>query len=253
MLIAVFRDRKIFDDLQPVNAIIKRACSKVTFAKENEDYDLPNNKVSCWFNPDRFWDVHLSHHYPNKSYEITKQPKWNLTVNFPNYIAMYFINLFYGNNKGIMIEDIGGGDGRLLLCLNKLGFTNLYITEKFTQLSPYLLEQMMLEGNVPYTLNAENTNPIAINLTWVGYTKEHFQESIELACFYNNPTMVREKNGKLFINYRPDSNASNVYIEMSNMRKLCTDIDQIANIYCKANKYDEFISKIKERNIIVNG
>lgn len=247
MIIDVFKDRKVFDNLEQYNGIVKWGCRNVTFAPEGEQYDLKKNKVSYWYNPGMIWDLHISHHYPHKTHGLTKDPKFNLFIYFPNYISMYLIDLFYAERKTVLIEDMAGGDGRFALYLSKLGFTNFHITENFSQLSEYLLREMMKVGRVSYQLNVKNTQPVIVNLVgWTELTRPDWPSSVELACFYNNSRLTKREGDKCWI-----LSPSGSYIEMPGFKYLCFDIDQLMHVFCHESKYDEFVQKIQSRGIVL--
>lgn len=246
MIIDVFRNTKFFRKLEPGNKIIRQVCKKVTFAEEGEEYDLENNKVSCWFNPDYLRYLHISKYYPDKVPQLTMQLKFSLLLYFPNYISLYLINLFYRHKKDILIEDMAAGMGKLVFFLRLLRFKNFHLTEIFTQVSKFLLDEMMKAAKIKYILNDNNLNPIVINLvSWTHITREHWPESIELACIYYNIGLVKEIKGKLFI-----TAPSGEHVEMKDFRFLCKDVDDLMYIYCRKDKYSEFLRKIKNDDII---
>ena len=250
MIIDVFKEdhtKSVFDQLVKYNEIVREACAQVTFAEEDQSYDLRHNHVSYWYNPDKLSDLAISHHYPHKTHGLTRHPKFNLLIYFPNYISIYLINLLYSDRKTVLIEDMAGGDGRLSLYLSKLGFSRFNITENFTQLSKFLLNQMMKRGQVPYTLNAKDTEPTIINLVgWTELTRPDWPLSCEFACFYNNTRLTKEEDGKCFV-----LSPSGSYIEMPDFVHLCTDIDQLTNVFCHRSKLEEYTEKIRSRGIIL--
>jgi len=247
MIIDIFKDRGVFNRLKRYNGDIRYACRKFIFIPEGQEYDLEHDKVSYWFNPDYLKHLHISHNYPERTYSITSNPKFDLLIYFPNYTSIYLINLLYQDKKEVLIEDMAGGDGKLFLYLKGLGFTNFHITEQFTQLSKHMLEEMMSVSQVKYTLNQPNTSPIIVNLVaWTHITREDWPESIELACLYNRPGLVKEVDGKLFVD------GVNHAVEMIDFVPLCSDEDMLLNSFCRKDKYEEFKIKLESRGIIIS-
>lgn len=247
MVIDVFLDRKVFDDLSVANTAIYSVCDRFMYAEEDQPYDLAHNKLSFWYNPRKIWDLSLSHEYPHKSHGLTKDPKFNLVIYFPNYVSIYLIDLlFRDRDKTMLVEDQAGGDGRFFAYLSRLGYKNFHITENFTQLNQQLLNSMMREFKIACSLNQPNTEPVIMNLVgWTHMTRAEVPASAEIFCVYNNPSIVKEIDGAWNIR-----SSSGEYIKM-NMVKLCQDVDKLMNVFCREDKYEEFMTKIKSRGIIL--
>lgn len=246
MIIDVFKDPNFFKSLEPYNKIIWEACKTATFAKEGQEYDLPNNKVSYWFNPNHLGELHLSKNYPNKTYKVTKNKKFKLLLYFPNYISLYLINLLYKNRKDVLIEDMACGMGRVDVYLRQLGFTNFHFTENFCQVSEALLKTTMKLANIDYTLNQLNTEPVIINLVgWTKLTRSTIPDSVELLCFYNREDLVEVREDGLYV-----VSDSDEYKPIKDFKFLCTDVDELTNVFCRKDKYEEFSNLLTEKGLV---
>lgn len=245
MIIDVFKDQNFFKMLQPYNKIIWEACKTATFAREGEEYDLPNNKVSYWFNPNHLRELHISKNYPKKTYKVTKNKKFKLLLYFPNYISLYLINLLYKNRKDVLIEDMACGMARFAVYLRQLGFTNFHFSENFSQVSEALLKETMKLANINYSLNQLNIESVIINLvSWTQLTRNNIPSSAELLCLYNRKNFVIQKDDGLYV-----VSNSGAYKPMKNFKLLCTDVDELMNIYCRDDKYEEFSNIIIDKGL----
>ena len=247
MIVDIFKDRQVFDTLEKHNSTIREVCRKVRFARPGQEYDIPNNLVSYWFDPDYLRQLPIVKNYPRKSPEITFDPKWNLLLFFANYLPLYLTHLFYGSDrKYITIEDMAGGMGALVFYLSELGFINFHITEQFTQVSPFLLDSLMKAGEISYQLNKEDFAPTVINLSeWTHITRTFIPDSCELICLYNNPGIWYIDHGMLYIR------SYNSHIAVPDFVKLCSDNDGTSDAFCHVRKYDEFSALLRSRKVIV--
>jgi len=248
MIVDVFKDNtQFFQKLQGYNSVIKEVCKKVTFNSESEEYDLPRNRVSRWFDPNYLRYLYFPKYYPHQTKD-THDPKFNLVLFFPNYITLYLVNLFYQEKKHVLIEDMACGMGRLVFYLTKLGFTNFSLTENFSQLSKFLFDEMMKAGKVNYVLNDSTTNPIVLNIvSWTAMTRTDFPSSTEVFFAYNDVGKLVEKiDGKFHVKVPSGTN-----IEMKDFVFLCNDVDELMRVYCRKDKYDEFKTRMTHTPIVL--
>ena len=250
MIIDVFKskkDKKFWEGLAVYNEQIKQVCANYNFAIESiEEYDLPNKKVSYWYDPNHQKELLISHCYPAQS-PIQRDLKFDLQLYFANYPSLYVINKLY-DNKEINIEDQAGGMGRFAFYLSKLGFKNFHITENFTQLCEDMLVDMMKKGKINYRLNDSTFMPTVINLVgWTemtinlegvsGLAEPSFKPETELLCLYNNITLRKGIEKKL--------------ISKSGFVFLCKDVDDLTYFYCKTEKLKEFKEKLNENSLVI--
>lgn len=220
--IDLFKDRKLFDELGNFNADLYKLVSV---------YDWKGKKdiTSPWFNPDVFRSYHLTTEKDmwDRS-PITKNPKYNLYLYCANYLAVFLIDLLY-KGKDVLIDDFGCGAGYFTWYLSKRGFNNWSLWEDFSQVEKELLDIVLTDCNVNYTLNDKKAKPdIANSVGYPWYKKEI--PNVELFCLYPCDNLLKT--------------IVPILLETGYV-KLCEDKDYTQLAYCKKEKYNEFFKKIK--------
>lgn len=242
MIIDIFKGSQLYTDLIPHNGVILDACKGFEFTNGGT-YDTTKRESSWWFNPLQVRQLPISHVYPNLL-PVQEDPRLCLYLYAPNYMSLMLINRLY-KGKDIIIEEQACGMGRLSFYLNKLGFNNFSFIDNFSQLCPELFQA--LTGKLTHTLNDYEIVPDVLNLVGLPYFVKRVYPQTELVITYNRTNLIEEMEGKLF--YRPDENHYGGMLEMSDKVFLCKDKYDMTNVWCNANKYDEFKSKIEEFKI----
>lgn len=231
MKIDIFKNMTLYKNLEQYNKDIIEVCSRKQFhfAKGKKGYDVMKGGSSNWFDPTQFRECALTTSYPETD-PITFNPKFNLILYAANYLALFLINLLYQDKRNTTIEDLCGGAGYLIFYLSKCGFNNLYMTENFTQVSPLLLSAIVRKANIKLHLNIETVEPTVINIVGYPWFEKDWNKSVELFCIYPCDNM--------FKTIIPE-------IESKGYKKLCEDSDYLCLAYCREDKFNEFMEKIK--------
>ena len=221
MKINIFKNKKLFKELAKHNEEL---------IKNYRDY---NDDKSTWiFNPDRAAELDVNRNLTKgttiQQRLLPDKNNYILPMYAPNYLVLFLINLFYPNQKDILIEDICAGMGRLIFYLSKCDYTNFSIIEDFSQVSKNLMQGILVDIN--YILNDYSTNPAVINIAgYPNYPKNHIPNSVELFCGYGNALLLETAEKMLGKNYV----------------ELCTDHNMITKAFCRKEKFDEFYNIIK--------
>lgn len=221
--INIFKDTKLFDDLSQYNPIINDLCKTYTYNIKDE----LGNYLSPFFNPllkNEYWLI--SRYYPNINL-IQFKPCYNLTLTHANYLFLFLMNTLYGGRKDLLVEDFAGGMGWLLFYLGKCGFTNLQLTEDFSQISQCYVENFRESTQSQFNINTSET-PIALNLC--GYPHEI-------------PDYVNDDKIELFVLYESLDTFrffTTTILPQSNFTMLCHDQDTLSWAFCRKDKYEEF-------------
>lgn len=241
MKIDIFREQDFWNKLTPYNEEIRRVCSNYTFARESiEKYDLKKGKVSYWFDPNYYKHLHISHIYPKKaSWQFDS--KWKLILYFPNYVSLFVISKLFGENTDVLIEDQACGMGRFIFFLNKLGFKNFQVTEKYTQVCKELLFDMLTKIKANVSVNGNNeTDPDIINLIgWTHMTRQQIPKNTRLLCLYNQEHLIKNKYSTPLV-----FNSGQVYVKVKGFTFLCSDKNNLCFIYCKKEDYEAHFDKL---------
>ena len=197
-------------------------------------YDVLRGGSSPWFDPAQFREAALTTSYPETDPRTRDKERFPLFLYAPNYLPLFLINLLYEGKDNTSIEDLCGGAGRLVFYLAKLGFNNFYLAENFSQVSPHLLSAVMQEGDIDLKLNHSDVQPQVLILIGYPWIPKGFRESVELFCVYPCDNM--------FKTIIPE-------IKEMGYKRLCEDSDYMCLAYCREDKYDEFIEKIKHYEV----
>ena len=228
MIIDIVKHSKIFFDLEQYNPLIKTITDKYTYSST---YDLGHDKISPWFEPKNIRDLGLSRTYPEMA-ACQYRREYCIYLHCSNYLALFLINLLYENNKNILIEDIGGGMAWFFLYLNKLGFNNFHLWENFSQLSQHVAEDFINTYKLKCAINIPELNPVIINNVGVpDFIDRKISPETELICCYTNRSLEM---------------AAVNYLKNKGFSYLCRDIDDLAFVYCRKDKFTEFQVKVKK-------
>jgi len=250
MKINILKDMDLYKNLEQYNSIIKDVSKKYFITKDDA--------VVEWFNPDKYRELPLSRTYPETSPELLR-PEYSLIMFLSNYVPLFLINLLYKDNKDILIEEFGGGIGRLMLFLSKLGFKNFNNIDNFSQTIKPFFQEMMTAGNINAKINDLSFQPkIVINTgapffyitygldpyeTFKSYSehkpspeidleqaKKRKLTELELICFYNNIQWA---------------DLASLILAPQGFKYLCKDSDEMGIAWCRKDKHKEFTEKLK--------
>lgn len=238
LMIDICKGWELFQNLEQYNYGIWKACEGYTFT--SEEYDLPNKKLSWWFDPRCVRDLAISHVYP-KCLPIQHDSRLCLTLYAPNYFSLLLINTLF-QEKGIIIEDQAGGMGRLLYYLRKLEFNSFNNIDNFTQLPQDLFEKLMQIGEVPYKLNNFECVPKILNLIGYTYFIKPIHPNTELVIVYNRPGLIKGENEQ----YQYANQSLENYTPMENKVHLAECKYGLAHAYCNKDKFEEFKRKLEK-------
>lgn len=182
-------------------------------------------------------------------YKDLKQPNnWKLVLHPSNYLNIFLANLLYQDRKGVLIEDVCSGAGRLSYYLSKLGFNNFSFIDDFSGVTKGLFDAMREKSDPSkYILNQKETKPVISNLANFPWYSSHYTREED------NPSPpkgddVPLDSCELFTFYC--ANAIFVYIGKYLLEngyvELCQDEDYTQVAFCKKEKHDEFTSKIEK-------
>jgi hypothetical protein len=235
MILDIFKNEEMFLYLEQFNGRLINIHKKFKYAKDDEGYSPVDGVNSKWFNPDRFRENFLTTSYPDSS-PLTFESRFNLFLYAPNFVTLFLIDRLYDTNRDILIEDFACGAGSLFYYLSKLGFSNFHAVDNFSQVAYDLFKDVMdatlavYDKSNKYKLNELRCDPKVVNIVgWTTYGRDVSPET-ELFCMYPNIGLVSQLRHK-FIQEKFDL--------------LCIDKDCLMLIYCRRDKYDEFIEKIK--------
>ena len=220
--INIFKDRSTFDYLSQFG-------DNLTPILNNYKFGLgePN---SVWFNQQHFKDSFLTTDKDGQQSPLVKDPKFNLNFLYiPNYPALFLINLIY-KGEDVLIEDYACGAGYFTYYLSKLGFKKWSLIDGFTQVERGLLENVLSESGVEYTINNYSANPTVVNCVGYPWYYNKLPLSAELVCFYPCDHIL---------------DTVVYHLKEQGYRELCWDSDKLQVFLCKPEKYNEFMNKIQ--------
>jgi len=228
MKIDIFKDG-LFETLTPFNQDVLDVCEQWNYNAGGQEYDFSQKRVSNWFDPKKLRNIYIPASYPHHV-PLTDEAKWSLQLYCCNYMTLFVVNKLYADRKDVLIEDVGSGMGRLGHYLHKSGFTNLSFQDDFSQTDQRMFEDMMKKSGIDnYKLNDKLSRPIVMTQVALPAIIKSPVTDTELYCFYNNvPRISVEEVTK---NY--------------GLQFLARDADDLMFVYCKADKYDEFLAKLK--------
>lgn len=229
MKINIFKD-DYFKQFEEQSKKIIKVSEVMKYTSGDQEYDLPNNVISEWFNPTQIKRMPASRSYPHPTQEQMGD-EYSLILYQANYLALFLIPKLYENNKDVLIEDVGAGVGHLLAYLSKFGYHNFHVRENFSQMSKHCLDLVMGEFGLSYELNNENIKSTILHNSGVPEPSTfYFSDKSELAICYTNRGI--------------EAWASKHWAEKEFVF-LCKDLHDHAFAYCHKNKLEEFKSKLK--------
>lgn len=233
MQINYFKDYSIWSNLAKHNNHLLDVGKQYTYSLK---YDLKKKEASYWMNPFAIKNVPVGRSYP-KPHPASESDEYNILVYLGYYLPLFLINLLY-SDKTILIEDTGAGDGKFYYYLDKLGFNNFHLIENFTQCPEHLLKAN-LEG-INYKLNEQDTlcPTVVTNNGCFNISTNlaiRWTPSIELAVCYTHEGF--------------DCPEFFAKAESWGYKFLCRDRDNLAIAFVRADKYDEFSTKLKEYEV----
>lgn len=202
-------------------------------------YDTTKKEASPWLDPANVKRIPCPKKYPEVNEDIFNDTRFNLAIHTSYYLPIFLCNLLYKSKQDILIEDAGGGDGKWFYYLNKLGFYNFHIIDNFSHLPKQLLDDNMKQDNINYLLNDLSLLPTVVNNVGCYGIFPHIApritRSMELLTCYSHEKF----------------DCIEFYNEMEKLgfKFLCRDFANIAIAFCRIDKYDEFITKLKPYNI----
>jgi hypothetical protein len=229
MKINIIKDPSFFESLKYLNQKIEGLSSNFTYNKPGEEYDLPNGRISLWFNPKNVRDLGLSRTYPHMD-ACQYRPEYSLIIHCSNYLALFLMKQLYSSRKDVLFEDVGAGMGWLYLYLQALGFNNFHSVDNFSQISEKACRFFSDAHNLNVRFNQLDLTPIISNNVACPLMPR-FTSGLELIINSTNPSAVE------YLKSNADKN---------NFQFLCVDSDNLTISYCREDKYREF-SCILER------
>jgi hypothetical protein len=233
MIINIFKDMQLWKDLAYYNMELIRASRYFQYNEAEKEYDLPNNKISRWFDPRFIKEMPTSRTYPNIDPKQLEE-KYCLVLYNANYLNLFLISKLYNDRKDILIEDIGSGIGHLLVYLKKLGFDQFTIKENFSQMTEHCLRTYLDYFKINFELNNPNSNSRVMNNSGVPDSSVFNldnKNNLELITCYTNNSLEK---------------IAEDYFVRNGFKFLCRDIDNFSFAYCKENLYDNFKNKLKD-------
>lgn len=229
MLINIFKDDH-FKKYSDVSSKLISASNLLKFTQEGQEYDLPNDVISRWFDPKEIKCMPASRSYPDCTKEQLGK-EYDLVLYQANYLALFLIPLLYSDRKDVLIQDIGAGIGHLLAYLKHDDFNNFLIKENFSQCSKHSLDIIANHLNFSYQLNDDKALFIIQNNSGVPEPSIFtFPESVELTISYTNRNIEKW---------------AETYWKEKDFVFLCKDLHDHAFAYCRKDKLEEFQSKLK--------
>ncbi len=253
--IDVFKDNGLYRYLEQYNPIVEQIARSANYQKEG-DYNVEQNEASFWFNPDKQRKTWFPQTYP-KPHPIQEDIRLNLCMHCANCASILLINTLFQNRKYILIEDICCGMGNFIFYLSKLGFNNFAAIDNFSQLPKSMFTNLMKEGNIKYTLNDFENNPIVTNI--IAFTKYVKRNVISKErMIVDGQDHIHEVYGpeiipdsiELFLTYYPiNPGNNNLHIDNDKFFERFTPLskDSYGMIYgyCRNDKYNEFQEKLQ--------
>jgi len=231
MIINIVKNSELFYGLKRYNEDILTFSKTWNYNKEEEEYSFKDRIISSWFNPNKVRRLGLSRTYPRQIPEIQNRPEYALYLHCSNYLPLFLINELYADRRDVLIEDMGGGMGWFFYYLNKLGFTNFHLWDNFSQLSEEAATEFLTNFSISCQINKKELKPVITNNVGVpAFVIREFQPELELICCYTNRDL--ESRAEMF--------------KSSGYKFLCKDTDDLAFIYCRNDKYEEFKERLKE-------
>lgn len=230
-----FKDIDWIEKLIPYNTHLLEVGKKYKYY--NSNYKLEKQEVSYWFNPNEIKNIPISDYYPFTDKKVSTNPSYKLILYAPNYLNLFLCNLLYADNKNIIIEDVGCGDGKLFYYLAHSGFHNFHGIDNFSECSYELFKDNFKSIQIDIPFNKfEEIEPVIYNNSSAPRAKSRYTRSMELLTYYwNSGQYVCEKHIS-FLN-----SMGFVY--------LCHDKDNLSIAFCRKDKYNEFIQKLIQYRI----
>src|SRR3990167_2397245 len=101
MIIDPFKN-KFFEQFIPISREIEKASKDFKYARGWEEYDLPNNIITEWFDPTQIKRMPSSRSYPHPAKEQFGD-EYCLALYNANYLPLFLISTLY-NDRKILIE-----------------------------------------------------------------------------------------------------------------------------------------------------
>lgn len=207
---------------------------------EYNDYLLNTNKDDDY---NREHDIRLTQRevpsaksFPHFDPKIIDDTRYNLVLNSSYYMMLFLINKLY-NDKKILIEDVGGRDGRFFFYLSKFGFCNFSIIEDFKYPTQESLRKTM--AGVPFDLNNFYTQPTVVSNA-TRFDKSH---DIALRWVYSMELVM----GYTHVLY--DSQEFENRVSRWGFKPLCRDFNDLSIAFCIESKYNEFKKKLEKYKV----
>lgn len=183
-----------------------------------------------------------------------------------NYFTISLINRLYNDQKNvdekdILIENVCCGIPKLEYYLRQLGFRYFNLIDDFSQFPREVFDKFIHGFDIIPTCNSLDRPSKVIN--WIEYPVypkridsngdfslysagldnpdldqydyDYIQDSVELFCSYVEITETMFLNS---IDY-------NCFFNGRRFVKLCTDPQNMLYVYCRKNKYEEFVQKLQ--------
>jgi hypothetical protein len=223
-----------------------------TWLEDLYNESTKGHKIQPWF------DIKTPQSDPifRKQFEPVK-----LHIYPSNYFTISLINRLYQDQKDILIENVCCGIPKLECYLSQLGFYHFSLIDDFSQFPKEVLYKFVLGFNNYLFLNDLNKPSKVVNwieypvypkridsngdfsLYSVGldnpdldqYDYDYIQDSVELFCSYVEITETMFLNS---IDYH-------CFFNGRGFVKLCTDPQNMLYVYCRKNKYEEFVQKLQ--------
>ena len=239
--IDIFKNNDLFEQLSQYNHILDNGIHMEAVKK---------SPYPAWFMPETAVLNPTTRSYPNID-KLSYDPKWKIHLTIVNYMSIFIINLLYSKRKDVIIEDMGCGVGYLFLYLNKLGFKNFSAIDNFSHLNRDCLElfSTYIDGKV--NINQVDINPHIINITIPLFPRRVMPDGkvfLELCLLANYHEKLEKDKSKMYINSNLELFINYYRVRRSiigdNFKLLCIDSDDMTEVYCREDKYEEFLERI---------
>ena len=248
MKIDIFRNNDIFKYLTQFNNVVLEAASSIKYTPDN-NYDLSKNEASYWFNPEniRYTPMTPRNAYYPEPHPIQFDEKFCLEMHSANYTTLFLVATLYADRKNILFEDIGAGLGQLSFYLSKLGFNNFSFVDNFTQLPRIGLDTMISHIKGICTVNQLTEYSTVCNLIQYPVYPKRINSN-NIVYLFNKIEKTKEK---AWVSPALELACSNYPCDWlpSTFSELCVDEDEMALVYCRKDKLNEFRDKLKEYQI----
>lgn len=172
--------------------------------------------------------------YPFPDPNVVNDTRYCLALPSVYYMMLFLISKLYEPKKNPLIENVSGYDGRFEYYLSKFGFNNFNIIDDFKYPTEDITRRTL--AGIPFDLNNFFTEPtIVINGARFDRTRD-----IALRWTYSM---------ELVMGYTHEFYDGQYFIERASrwgFKPLCRDFNDLAVAFCREDKYEEFVKKIKE-------